>query len=147
MTGVRGLALTAAPGWSIRVRLQSETQGRRNVVLHAATVPLPDDRGDFGSGVVTTLGSDDVFLSLFEYDLSSTYNELFSARGVPRVAPSDFSPSGMQRPLPGQSGGQWFFTAAHRPWTLHVVLGNHARRVSGALRVNALLSTLTIGAP
>lgn len=127
------------------MRQQSETHGRRNVVLHAATVPLPDGRGDFGSGVVTALGSEDIFLSLFEYDLTSTNNELFSSRGLPRVAPSDFSPSGMQRPLPGQSGGQWFFTASRRPWTLNVVLGSHARRVSGALRVNTLLSTLTIG--
>ena len=147
MSGGRDLALPPPPGWQVRVRHQSETHGRRNLVLHAATVPLPDGRGDFGSGVVAGLGPEDIFLSLFEYDLAETTTELFSARGVPSVAPRDFSPSGMQRPLPGQSGGQWFFTAARRPWTLHVVLGSHARRVSGALRVNTLLSTLTIGAP
>ncbi|MBW3630776.1 MAG: hypothetical protein KY464_15980 [Gemmatimonadetes bacterium] len=54
-----GVRLTLPTGWEARARLQpSNVPGRRgNLVLHAATIPLPADRGDFGSGVVETLAS------------------------------------------------------------------------------------------
>ena len=143
-----GVSLTAPPGWEVRVRRQAPVEVHRhgNLLVHAATVPLPRERGDFGSGVVTTLGADDVFVSLFEYDASSAGTALFTHRGIPLPAPSEFSPGAMQRPLPGQSGGQWFFTAGSRAWCLHVVLGSHARRVPSALKVQRLLSGLQIGA-
>lgn len=141
-----GLHLAAPAGWEVRLRRQTETHGRQNVVVHAATVPLVPGRGDFGSGVVTTLGVDDLFVCLLEYDLAAAATALFAVQGIPRPAPIEFSPNAMQRTLPGQSGGQWFFTVAGRPWCLHVVLGSHARRVPGAVRVNALLDGLTIGA-
>lgn len=143
-----GLGLAPPAGWEVRLRRQVATHPhvRPNVLLHAATVPMPLGRGDFGSGVVATLGHDDLFVALFEYDASSVGSALFSAQGVPRPGPSEFSPSAMQRPLPGQSGGQWFFTAGDRPWCLHVVLGSHARRAPGAARLHSLLDGLTIGA-
>lgn len=142
-----GIALSPPPGWEVRVRRQAASHHAHpgNVLLHAATVPLPPGRGDFGSGVVSTLGPDDLFVSMLEYDAADGAGELFSHVGLPRPQPSEFSPAAMQRPLPGQSGGQWFFRVADRPFCLHVVLGSHARRVAGAVRVRELLDGLQIG--
>lgn len=143
-----GLALDVPAGWEVRARRLPVTQAGRpgNAVLHAMTCPIPADRGDFGSGAVDVLGRDDVFVSLLEYDREEAAQTLFAARGVPTVRPADFSPTGMQRPLPGQSGGQWFFRVGDRAFCLFVVLGSHARRSAGALRVNALLDRLRVGA-
>ena len=143
-----GLAVEVPPGWETRMRAQEASRpGRRgNVVLHACTRPLPAERGDFGSGVVETLRADDVFVSLFEYDREEAGTALFSVRGLPVVRPSEFDPNGTQRPLPGQSGGQWFFTVAGRPFCLFVVLGSHSRRAAGAARVAELLQTLSVEA-
>ena len=33
-------------------------------ILHACTIDMPTNRGDFGSGVVDLLDSEDVFISL-----------------------------------------------------------------------------------
>ncbi len=141
-----GVALVLPPGWEARARLQEPSvPGRRgNLLLHAATVPLPVTRGDFGSGVVETLRPDDVFLALFEYDQADLDKALFAARGVPAVRPADFSTAVLQRTQLGHSGGQWFFALAGRPFCLHVVLGSHGRRAAGAARVHALLSGLTV---
>lgn len=143
-----GLALAIPSGWEVRVRRQpvSEPHQQGNLLLHAATVPLPRERGDFGSGVVTTLGPDDVFVALFEYDATAARQPLFAHTGVPRPRPAEFAAGALQRPLPGQSGGQWFFTAAGRAWCLHVVLGSHARRMPSCAKVTALLDGLRIGA-
>lgn len=142
-----GVAMAAPAGWETRLRRQpAGSPGLPgNMLLHAATTAIPADRGDFGSGAVEMLGPDDVFVSLLEYDRVEAGSTLFAAQGVPTVRPSEFSPTGMQRPLPGQSGGQWFFTAADRPYCLFVVLGSHARRTALAVRVNALLRTLQLG--
>ena len=142
----RGMALDLPPGWEARARQQARTRAGRpgNLLLHAATRPMPADRGDFGSGAVEHLGPDDVFVSLFEYDAEDADGTLFEARGLPRVRPSDFSPSAMQRVLPGQSGGQWFFTHHGRPFCLFVVLGSHARRAALVHKANAVLDTLDV---
>jgi hypothetical protein len=145
-----GVRLAMEPGWEARVRSQAPSQAGRsgNTLLHASTVPMPAERGDFGSGVVDKLGPDDVFVSLFEYDRSEASSALFAAQGLPVVRPSDLSPAAMQRTLPGQTGGQWFFTVAGRPFCLFVVVGSAARRIAGVKRVNALLAGLTVtGAP
>ena len=34
----------------------------------------------------------------------------------------------LRRGLPGQSGTQWFFTEAGRPFSFYAVLGSHALR-------------------
>ena len=141
-----GVAVDLPTGWEARARRQPVTAPGRpgNTLLHLATLPLPAERGDFGSGVVDLLRPDDVFVSLFEYDREEAGSALFAARGVPVVRPAEFSPTAMQRPLPGQSGGQWFFTAAGRPFCLFVVLGSHARRTAGATRVTGLLSGVQV---
>lgn len=142
-----GVSLTPPAGWEVRLRAQpvSTPGARGNVLLHAATVPLPAGRGDFGSGVVSTLGPDDVFVALFEYDAADAGAALFAQTGLPRPRPAEFSPAALQRPLPGQSGGQWFFTVAARAWCLHVVLGSHARRAPSCGKVHHLLDGVRIG--
>ena len=142
-----GVAVDLPPGWEARARTQPPgTPGTRgNVLLHAATVPLPARRGDFGSGVVELLGPDDVFLSLFEYDEQDAAKALFAAQGLPVPRPSDFSTAVLQRTQLDHSGAQWFFSAAGRPFCLHVVLGSHRRRAPGAARLAALLARTSIG--
>lgn len=142
-----GVRLALPTGWEARARLQpSNVPGRRgNLVLHAATIPLPADRGDFGSGVVEHLGPDDVFLSLFEYDAADVGKALFASRGLPVLRPSDFSTAHLQRTGGGRSGGQWFFQVAGRPFCLFVVLGSHSRRAAGTARASALLLRTAIG--
>lgn len=141
-----GLALTLPSGWEARGRRQPVTLPGRpgNVVLHLMTRPIPADSGDFGSGAVDVLGAGDAFVALLEYDRDEAAATLFAAQGVPTIRPSELSRTAMQRPLPGQTAGQWFFQAAGRPFCLFVVLGSHARRAPGAVRVNALLSRLRV---
>lgn len=144
---VPGLTMELPPGWEARAKTQPPSRrGRRgNLLLHAATVPLPAARGDFGSGVVDLLRADDLFVSLFEYDPEDARTALFAARGLPAVRPADFSTGVMQRTLKGQSGAQWFFSASGRAFTLHAVLGSHGRRAPGAVRLQALLNGTRIG--
>ena len=141
-----GLRLALPTGWEARARLQpSNVPGRRgNLLLHAATVPLPPLRGDFGSGVVDTMGPEDVFLSLFEYDAADASKALFASKGLPLLRPSEFSTAHLQRTQLGRSGGQWFFQVAGRPFCLFVVLGSHSRRAAGAARATALLLRTTV---
>lgn len=144
-----GVTVDLPAGWEARARTQPpSTPGRRgNLLLHAATVPLPAQRGDFGSGVVETLGPDDVFVSLFEYDEQDTGKALFAARGLPAPRPSDFSTAVLQRTQLGHSGAQFFFTTASRAFCLHAVLGAHSRRAAGATRVAELLRRTKVGRP
>jgi hypothetical protein len=142
-----GLRLELPAGWEARVRRQSTSEPGRpgNVLLHAATVALPQQRGDFGSGVVELLGSDDVFLAMLEYDRKDADKALFRAARVPVPKPSDFSPDVLQRTRAGNTGAQWFFAVSGRAFCLHAVLGSHARRAPGAAKVAQLLHGLTIG--
>jgi hypothetical protein len=142
-----GVVVDLPPGWEARARTQppSEPGARGNLLLHAATVPLPALRGDFGSGVVELLGPDDVFVSLFEYDEGDAAKALFAASGLPVPRPSDFSTAVLQRTQLGHSGAQWFFTASGRAFCLHGVLGSHSRRAPGAAKVAALLARTTVG--
>lgn len=118
------------------------------IVLHAATVALPPEVGDFGSGVVDALGPDDVFVSLFEYDRSVANVGLFAEQGVPRALDVDaFSPNTLQRWIGGQSGTQRFFSVADRAFCLYVVLGSDARRATLKQGVESLLASLQIESP
>ena len=117
-------------------------------VAHFATFALPEEVGDFGGGAVQLMGDTDVFASLFEYGPDSVGARLFARDGMPRaLTTGDFRPYVLRRGLPGQSGTQWFFTEAGRPFTLYVVLGSHARRSSLVPRANALLARVAVGPP
>jgi hypothetical protein len=117
-------------------------------VAHFATFALPADVaevGDFGSGVVTLMGPDDIFAVLFEYGPESTERALFAHQGMPRMlGPDDFRPMTLRRGLANQSGTQWFFTESGRPFTLYAVLGHHGRRFSLVPRLNSLLHSLQV---
>jgi hypothetical protein len=143
-----GLRLELPPGWEARVRRQPPSQPGHagNVLLHAATVPLPEDRGDFGSGVVERLGPDDAFVALLEYDARDASKVLFKMPRVPVPKPSDFSPDVLQRTRAGNTGAQWFFAVSGRPFCMHAVLGSHARRAPGAAKLARLLQGLTVEA-
>jgi hypothetical protein len=114
-------------------------------VAHFATFALPDEVGDFGGGAVQLMTGSDVFATLFEYGPESRGTRLFARSGMPReLWSSDFLPYVLRRGLVGQSGTQWFFTEAGRPFTLYVVLGSHSRRASLVPRVNALLGRVAV---
>jgi hypothetical protein len=113
-------------------------------VVHLGTFPLPQGRGDFGSGAVEIMRADDLLVVLFEYGPESVGTALFSRSGVPRVAATDFAPNNMQRPIAGQSGAQYFFNQSGRAFCLYVVLGAHARRQELVPEVNQVLAGLRI---
>lgn len=107
-------------------------------VAHFSTVALSPDISDFGGGPVTRLGTNDVFVVLFEYRPESIGRRLFAPSACPAVS----SPNTSGRtPCAGasgaQSGTQWFFTENGRPFTLYAVLDSHARRHSLIVPVNS----------
>lgn len=113
-------------------------------ILHLANFALPAERGDFGSGAVEIMRSDDLLVVLLEYGAESVGTALFASSGVPRVSSDDFALHTMQRPLPGQSGAQFFFNEAGRAFCLYVVLGSHARRHELVPEVNQVLATIRL---
>jgi hypothetical protein len=141
-----GLAVTLRPGWEGRILRRAATHDEEQPrgVLHLASFPLPEQRGDFGAGVTELMRSPDVFVVLFEYGPESLGTPLFSAQGVPRLSPDLFSSKRLQRPLPGQLGCQLFFTEAGRPFCLYVVAGSRAYLPRIITEVNAVLDKLEV---
>jgi hypothetical protein len=141
------LNVALRPGWEGRIlrrRAESHEEEETYAVVHLATFPLPESRGDFGAGVTELMRSPDVFVVLFEYGPESLDSPLFAARGIPRVAATDFSSTRLQRPLPGQLGCQLFFTEHDRPFCLYVVAGSRAYLPRIVAEVNAVLEGLEI---
>ena len=95
----RTFAIDVPPGWNVAARRKPESFER---LIHAATIPLPRERGDYGSGVLTGLGPDDVFLSIMEHGAEAIGSPLFAVQGVPVLRPSEFAPNAMQQVLPGR---------------------------------------------
>lgn len=152
-----GLAATQPAGWHVEIDRRPREVGQATVdgvagvledithpILHACTRPLPVDRGDFGSGAVDILGSDDVFVALVEYGHEVADEGLFANNGIPRIAPSQFDPNQLQRPLPGRSAVQHFFSVGGRAFCLFTVLGAHSRRMATAPRAARFVSTLQV---
>jgi hypothetical protein len=157
MSDDHGLGAKAPRGWTVEVRrlpgAEPPPVGARAIapqedvtrgVLHACTRPMPSDRGDFGSGVVELLGPDDVFVALVDYGTEVADHGLFEKQGVPRLAPSQFAPNRLQRPLPGLSASQHFFSSGGRGFCLFTVVGSHARRMAAVARAEAFVRTLQI---
>jgi len=141
-----GIGADLPPGFEGRIfTRQGSGIEVANPVAQFATFPLPDDVGDFGGGAVNLMGNDDIFLVLFEYGPDSVGTRLFAHQGLPReLVTAHFQPQVLRRGLSGQSGTQWFFTEAARPFTLYAVLGSHARRSVLVPRVNQLLAGLSV---
>lgn len=150
-----GLSLDVPLGWEGRIRRLEAPSGpdradfRAHAVLHAADFPLPQERGDFGSGAVEIMGAGHAFIALIEYHSSSAGTALFgSGVGMPReLSTEDFSSRQLQRTIAGQGGVQRFFVEGGRAFCLYVVLGSMADRARVVPRVNAVLPAITIAAP
>lgn len=140
------LAVGLQAGWEGRIlrRAQTADEEQTRAVVHLASFPLPERRGDFGSGVTQLMRSEDVFVVLFEYGPESLGTPLFAGQGVPRVDASMFHSKRLQRPLPGQVGCQVFFTEANRPFCLYVVAGSRAHLPRIVQQVNVVLDQVEI---
>ena len=152
-----GLSIDVPAGWDARiagpptartrgfgVTADDDPEGRR-ALLHAASFPLPPERGAFGGGAVEQMTAGDLLLCLVEYDASAADTPLFAMRGLPRTfAPEDFDPNTMQRAIAGQSGVQRFFTEAGRAFCLYAVLGSHRSRQALVPRLNGVIATIAV---
>ena len=119
-----GPAAAARAAGADSVTPDGDPSERPQPIAHLANFPLPEARGDFGSGAVDTMGSGDVLVVLFEYGPESVGQPLFRREGMPRnLKPNMFSKSALQRTLPGQAGCQVFFTENGRAFCAYVVLG------------------------
>lgn len=154
-----GVQVSLPAGWDgrITVRRDGEVQGLHSLsgtpvlqeqpqpVVHVANFGLPEERGDFGGGAVELMGTQDVFVVLFEYEPEATQTPLFATVGMPRtLSTRDFDVTTLRRGIAGQSGVQIFFQEAGRAFCLYVVLGSHARRGRLVPMVNAVLASVVI---
>lgn len=151
-----GLRASVPEGWDLRISrralLQSPSSSGRSAppvprpVLHASSLPLTGDIGDFGGGLIEHLGPDDVFIALVEYEPESAGHGLFERQGMPALAPSRFASDRLFRALPGRSASQQFFTLAGRPFCLYAVIGDHGRRMVTVPRAAAVARTMQVTA-
>jgi hypothetical protein len=141
-----GLSVTPPVGWEVSIYRRPPDPGQETYpVLHAATVPLPGGRGDYGGGVVELLGPDDVFVGILEFGPSAAGTALFNRlQAVPGLTPDAFRPRQLQRTIPGQAGAQRFFTAAGRAFCLYAVIGSMANRMLLTNRANQLIGTFRV---
>jgi len=147
----RGISLSLPRGWEGVISTTDPGQGdvaaagTATTVVHVANFALPAERGDFGSNAVELMGRGAVLIVLFEHDPASVGTALFAAQGIPHpLSADDFDPNQLQRPLPNQSGAQYFFTQAGRAFCLYVVIGRHSSRNLLVGVANDVLATLTI---
>lgn len=141
------LAVELPSGWDGRIyrRLATAAGSTTHPVLHAATFPLPEERGDYGSGAVERMRTGDLFVALLEFDPEAAATPLFAWERPPALLPEYFSPDALQRVIPGQGGAQFFFSEWGRAFCLYVVLGSYAARTRLVPRADALYRTLAIG--
>ena len=111
------------------------------------TIALPPGTGDFASGAVDKLGSDDVLdRALRVRRRRASTQPLFKRSGpaARRSPPTTSAPTCCSAPIRGQAGVQRFFQDQGRAFCLYVVIGSFARRQQLVKRVNDVLGTLTI---
>ena len=144
----QGVGLEVPSGWEGRIvrRPAVHPAEQSRAVVHLASFPMPESRGDFGVGVTELMRSGDIFLTLFEYGPESVGTPLFASSGIPRLTVGMFASRRLQRTLRGQIGCQLFFTANRRAFCLYVVVAGrlHLRRVIA--QVNAMLDALELSA-
>ncbi len=141
-----GVGLEVPPGWEGRIvrRPSIHPAEQPRAVVHVASFPLPEARGDFGVGVTELMRSGDVFLTLFEYGPESLGTPLFAPVGIPQLTGAIFGSRRLQRTLPGQLGCQLFFTTDRRPFCLYVVVAGRLHLRSALAQVNPFLETLDL---
>lgn len=142
----RGLSIEPPHGWEAAIFCRRPGAGEITYpVVHAATVPLPAARGDYGGGLVETLGPGDVFVGVLEFGPEASESPLFSGlQGVPGLTPDVFRPRQLQRTIRGQAGVQRFFTVGGRAFCLYSVIGSMAQRVPLTARANQLVGSLRV---
>ena len=141
------MAVIPPSGWEVAIYRRPPGHGEQTLpVLHAATVPLPADRGDYGSGVVELLGSRGRVRVGAGLRPEAAGAALFSGlQGVPGLTPDAYRPNQLQRTIQGQAGVQRFFTTAGRGFCLYSVIGAFANRVTLTGRANAILGSVRVG--
>ncbi len=143
----QGMSVATLPGWEVTIYRRPPLGVEQTFgVLHAATVPLPPVRGDYGGGVVENLGPEDIFLALLDFGPQAATQGLFAASGLPGLTPDMFGPKQLQRVLKGQAGVQRFFHAGGRGFCLYCVIGAYTNRMALTARVNQLIGTIHIEA-
>ena len=143
-----GVAVDVPRGWEGRIlrRVALNPTEQSRTVVHVASFPLPEERGDFGVGVTELMRSGDAFVTLFEYGPESVGQPMFAAQGVPHLTPELFSPRRLQRTLSGQVGCQLFFTANQRPFCLYIVIAGRIHVRPLVAELNTMLRQLDFGA-
>ena len=141
-----GLSLTPPPGWEALIYTRPPGPGEVTYpVIHAATVPLPPVRGDYGSGLVETLGPDDLFVGFLEFGPEAARTPLFGATtAVPGLTPDSYRPRQLQRTILGQAGVQRFFSIGGRAFCLYSVIGSMANRVALTYRANQCIGSFRL---
>ena len=142
-----GIGIQVPNGWEGRILRRSAVDAAESrVVVHIASFPMPEERGDFGVGVTELMRSGDAFVTLFEYGPESLGTPLFAAQGVPRLTVDLFTVRRLQRTRPGQVGCQLFFTANRRPFCLYVVVSGRLHLRSVIPQINRMLQALDLTA-
>lgn len=141
-----GLSVVAPSGWDAAIYRRAPEDGTVTYpVVHAATVALPTQRGDYGSGLVELLGPEDVFVGVLEFGPEAAETPLFSAlTAVPGLTPDSYRPRQLQRTILGQAGVQRFFTVGGRAFCLYSVVGAWTNRAALSQRANLLIGSLRI---
>ena len=142
----QGLAVATPRGWDARIYRRSAAHDGEitRPVLHAADFPLPNVRGDYGSGAVEIMGPGHVFLSLIEFDSAEAATALFNHPRPTRITAGEFGPNQLQRGLPGQAGAQFFFTERGRAFCLYVVIGSFEDRHTLVPRADEIFQTMEV---
>jgi hypothetical protein len=136
-----GLGIEVPQGWDAKIYRRPQAEPN----LHAANFALPVEDGDFGSGALSTMAPDGIFVALGEYERSVAGVGLFAHAGLPLpIAAADLSPNALQRRLPGQFGVQKFFTARGRAFCLYVVVGSRPGPERLIATANEVLATIAL---
>ena len=143
-----GIGIAAPRGWDVAIsRREATAPETTHAVVHAATFPLPADRGDYGDGAVQQMSAGDVFVALVEFHPASVGTALFAAAGFPPpLTGADFSRTALQVAVAGQAGVQRWFSEGGRAWCLYVVVGSWDRRAALASLANQLIAGIEVGA-
>jgi hypothetical protein len=141
-----GLAVSPPTGWEATIYRRPAAAGERTFpIIHAATVPIPSERGDYGGGLVELLGPTDVFVSLLEFGPEAANSPLFRlAASILGLTPDAFRPRQLQRVIRGQAGAQRFVSVQGRAFCLYSVIGSIANRVQSTARANQLIGSLSV---
>jgi hypothetical protein len=125
----QGLTIRPSSGWEATIYQRPAAVGERTYpIVHASTVPIPVNRGDYGGGLVELLGPQDVFVSFLEFGPEAVGTPLFSSlSAVPGLTPDAYRPRQLQRTI-----------------VLYSVIGSFSNRIPLTDRANQLIGTFSV---